>query len=279
MDAPLIIKPIPAQVVNELASFAPFDLKPFFQVDDACQFSAALQTGESLPKGMICTSDGFLTGIPAKGTVGNYEVVLTVQDAAGSVEATFTLVVKPSLAASATELGYLDELKAQVWQAIDQHLPIPDLTAMLERAVTPLDIYYLIERFGTLTIYDAFNLDTPGEKVPLQLAGASPHYHVFDRGSCLIACPKELFSHERTLEDGLKTARALAREVYTRDWTMEFVGFDKFTRAAWVELQHLGDKHGKRPEIINFNPTTNDLNLYTMQAIEKSVGQQPESDR
>ena len=271
MEAPLIIKPIPPQVINEMASFSPFDLKDFIQSKDgALQFSAGLQDGKALPKGMICTSDGILTGIPAKGTQGNYDVVVTASNEAGSVTADFTLAIKPSLATS-TEPDYIDKLKSQVWSALEKNMPIPDLTAMLERDITPMDLYYLLERWGTLTIYDAFNLDPPGAKTALTLEGVSKHYDVFDRGSCVVMCPKDLFSHERTMEDGLQTSRAIAREVYKRGWTVELVGFDKLSRAAWVELQHLGDKFGKRLEIINFVPTSRDLDLYTSQVLEQNI--------
>ena len=105
----------------------------------------------------------------------------------------------------------------------------------------------------------------------LTLEGTSPHYNVYDRGSCLVACPKDLFSHVRTIDDGLQTARAMAREVYKRDWTIELAGLDKMSRAAWVEIQHLGDLNGKRLEVINFIPTPDDVKVYSAQALEKSM--------
>lgn len=266
MQAPVLLKPIPAQVVNELAAYGPFDLKNFIQSPDGSkvQFQAELVDGEALPKGLICTSDGLLTGIPAKGTEGGYEIKLTAKNEAGSIETAIEFTVKPSLVT--IDAKYFDDLKSRAWEAIQQDLPIPDLHAMYEKPITPLEIYYLLERWGILTIWDAFNLDAPGEKKPLTLEGASKHYHVYDRGSCLVAAPKDLFSHERTLEDGLKTARAMAREVYRRGWTVELSGFDKMTRAAWVEIQHLSDKHGKQLEVINYHPTPNDVKLYQEEA-------------
>ena len=68
----------------------------------------------------------------------------------------------------------------------------------------------------------------------LQLKGISQHYNIYDCGSCLIGAPKDLFSHARTLEDALQTARVMAREAYQRKWTVEFVGFDKMARAARI---------------------------------------------
>lgn len=269
MEAPAIVKPIPPQVVNEGAAYGPFHLQPFIKTPDnsTVQFSGELTSGESLPKGMICTEDGILTGIPGKGTHGNYEIKITASNEAGFVEAIFVLTIKPSLTTNTTE--YMDQLKTQVWQALENNLPVPDLGDILDRPVTALDIYYLLERWAMLTIWDAFNLDPAGEKHLLVLEGASPHYNVYDRGSCLVASPKDLFSHERTLEDALQTARAMAREVYDRGWTIELAGFDKMTRAAWVEIQHLGDKHGKQLDIINFSPNPDDIKIYSIQALEK----------
>ncbi|MCL5272160.1 MAG: hypothetical protein M1486_02370, partial [Gammaproteobacteria bacterium] len=171
---------------------------------------------------------------------------------------------------------YLDQIKSQVWQALEQNLPIPDMSEMFEREITPLDIYYLLERWSILTIWDAFNLEMPGTKKSLTLPGASPHYHVYDRGSCLIATPKDLYSYERTIEDGLQTARAIAREAYNRGWTIELIGFDKLRRAAWIELQLLGDQKGKRLEVVNYDPSMEDIKLYTNQAIETTMRGKPE---
>jgi len=208
---------------------------------------AQLSTGEALPRGMICTSDGILTGIPAKGTEGNYEVEVTASNGFGSVKTTFSLMIKPAFVV--VDQVYLDRLKAQVWEALGQNLPIPEVSELYNQPFTPIEMYYLLERWGVIIIWNALNMDTPGEKILLTLEGASQYYVVYDRGSCLVAGPKDLLSHERTLQDGLVTARALANEVYKRGWTIELSGFDKFTRAAWIELQHLGDRNGKYLDI------------------------------
>ena len=272
MQAPVIIKQVPAHGVNERAAFGPFDLKDYVQAPDgsALTFQAELASGASLPKGLICTSDGIVTGIPAKDTQGNHEIIVHVVNEAGKVQLQFVLTIMPGLADKNSKL-YVDELKQQIWQALENHMEVPDLTAVLERAVTPLDVYYLLERWGTLTIYDAFNLDPPGTKNLIVLQGASEHYLTYDRGSCLVACPKDLFSHDRTVADGLRTSEALAREAFKRNWTVELIGFEKFTRAAWVEIQHLNDKSERKMEILNYEPTTNDMKLHYLQASEQSA--------
>lgn len=267
MHAPVLIKPIPAQVINEGAAYGPFDLKSFIQVPEggeAARFQAEVSDGRALPKGMICTTDGILTGIPAKDSQGNYEVMVTAENAVGSIQSKFILTIKPSLITTGGD--YFDKLKSQIWEALEQNLPIPDLGELYERPITALDIYYLLERWGTLTIWNAFDLNPPSDKKLLTLEGASKHYNVYDRGSSIVMCPKDLYSHERTIEDGLQTARAVAREIYNRGWTVEMAGFDKLTRAAWVEIQHLADKYGKPLEVINFNPSQHDLKLYSFEA-------------
>ena len=84
MGAPVLVKPIPAQVINEQAAYGPFDLKQYIEVQEGgaagLHFQAELSDGQSLPQGLICTSDGLITGIPAKGTEGHYEIIVTLKN-------------------------------------------------------------------------------------------------------------------------------------------------------------------------------------------------------
>ena len=261
--APVLIQPILRQVVNEQAAFGPIDLNDYIESpdrSDKVRFSAGLQGGAALPSGLICTSDGQFTGIPAKGTAGMYDFIITAENQSGSLQVPLMFLIKPSLATKSSD--YLEKVKTQVWEALINQQPLPELSELLDRPVTELDMYYLLERWGILKIWDAFNLDPPHDKKLLQLSGLNPHYNVFDCGCFLIGAPKNLFSHERTLLDGLQMAQVMAREVYQRGWVVELVGFEKYTRAAWVEIQQLGDKHGKRLEVINFNPSPGDVKLY-----------------
>jgi len=266
MAKPALITPIPPQIVNELASYPPLDLKEFIQSPDGetLHFTAELKGGAALPRGMIVTADGILTGIPAKDTQGVHEILVTADSDTASFNTIFVFTIKPAM--TQTEAGYIEKLKVQVWDAMQKNLPIPELRDLMELPVSELDVYWLLERWGTLTIWNAFNLDPPSEKKALNLQGASPHYHVYDRGSSLIMCPKDLYSHERTLADGMQTAKAMAREVYQRGWTIEMAGLSKWTRNVWVELQMQGDVHGKYLDIINYTPTKEDEQIYTAQA-------------
>lgn len=271
MAAPVSVKPIPAQTINELAAYGPIDFKDFIQTPDQSPFTfkAELKNGDGLPQGLIFTTDGFFTGIPAKGTIGLYEVLLTAENEDGKIEEKFVLTIKPGLLENA---DYLEKIKTQVWEALQQQLPLPDLQEIYDRPITLNDIYYLLERWGVVTIWDAFNLESPGEKKLLDLEGLSEHYYVYDRGSCIVGTPKDLFTYKRTIEDGLQTARIMAREAHQRGWTVELTGFEKMTRAAWVEIQRLNDATGKRIEVMNYNPTPDDLKLYTNQTPLPKIG-------
>lgn len=257
-----LIKQIPMQVVKEGAAFGPLNLSDFIQssTGSTIRFRAELRNGNVLPQGLICTSDGIINGIPAAGTQGNYDVKVIATDIEGvEGEIDFALNIHTRIALEKDSSA----VKSQVWDALTKNLPIPELEEVLNRPITAAEIYYLLQRFGILTIWDVYNLEMPQTKKVLSLEGISEHYVVYDRGSCLVGAPKDLYSHERTLEDGLQTARAMAREVYNRGWTIELAGFDKLIRGAWVELQILGNKHGKFLDILHFQPTAEDLRVYT----------------
>ncbi len=272
MPAMILTKAIPDQIVNEGGVLKPFDLKEFIQIPDPrsqVRFQAGLEDGRPLPKGLICTGEGALSGIPAQGTEGSYVVVIKAQDVEGEELVTsFNLTIKPVKTTEQQDL--LRDLKSQVWEAVGKGQPVPalpDLGGIFNWPITPFDVYYLLERFAYLTIWDAYNLDPPGKLLPLNLKGASSHYQVVDRGSCLVASPKDLFSYTRTPQDALITARALADEVYNRGWTIEFSGFDKMVRAAWVRLQILGKQKGKYLEILHYTASPEDSIIFTKEIV------------
>lgn len=268
-SAPIIIKEIPSQIINEGASFGPLNLSEHIQslneISGTVKFQAELTSGAPLPKGLICTTAGIISGIPASGTQGAHEVLITASnDSGASVTAQFLLTIKERIAIEPPESFAV--FKNKVWDALKKNLPLPEMSEIFERPISAVELYYLLERFAVLTIWDVYNLEMPAEKKLLQLPGASKHFNLYDRGSCLVAAPKDLFSHERTVGDALESSRVLAREVYKRGWTIEMSGFNKMTRAAWVELQLLGDKHGKHLDILRYDPTADDLRIYTEQA-------------
>lgn len=266
---PFLNEAIPRQVVHEGAALGPLYLGDFIHspqdemLGDAppIRFTAELSDGRALPSGCICTSEGLLTGLPANGTHGQYTILVTADNGAGSFQTEFELTI---LERNLMEEGssYFTHLKSRVWEALGNNLPLPEIQELFDRPLTVIEVYYLLQRFATLTIWDVYNLDPPSDKKLLTLPGVSEHYNVYDRGSCLVGAPKDLFSHERNLQDALQTAKAMAAEVFKRGWTIEFAGFDKMSRAGWVELQVLADRHGKSIEILHYQPSTNDFKLY-----------------
>jgi hypothetical protein len=261
-QAPVQIKTIPQLITHVGAVLGPVDLKLLIQSPTKMRFSAAQVDGSAFPDGLICTGNGLISGIAGANTEGNYDIVITIQnDTEEPLVIQTRLIVKERL--SAEDPFFLNDLKSQIWQALGENLPIPEMNEFVNRPITPVEIYYLLQRYAVLTIWDVYNLEQPGDKIVLNLEGLNPHYHIYDRGSCLVAAPKDLFSHERTMADALDVSRTLAKEVYKRGWTIEFAGFNKMVRAAWVELQHLGDKHGKKLEILHYIVSPEDMRVYT----------------
>lgn len=265
----VLIKAIPPQVVNEGAVLGPLDLSEFIGSSDGentpVQFVGGLSGGRPLTQGLICTESGTLGGIPAAGTHGAYEIMILAKNVAGAeLTTTLSLTINESISMLEGH-QYFTELKSQVWEALGQNLPLPDMQSMGERPLTLAEVYYLMERFATMTIWDVHNLETPSDHGVLQLEGESPHFRVYDRGSCLVGAPIDLFSHQRTLADALQTAKVMAREVYKRNWTVELTGFNKMVRASWIEIQLLVHKHGKPLEVLHYEPTEADKKLYQAQ--------------
>lgn len=273
-----LTKPVPAQIVNEGATFGPLDFNNFFQSSSKMTFRAELADGQSLPQGLICMSNGIMNGIPAAGTQGSYKIIVTVTDVETEETTTeFDFTINQRLSMDEKDQLY-SKIKSEVWDALGKNLPLPEIGDLLNRPVTMAEVYYLLQQFATLTIWDVYNLEYPSEKNLLKLEGVSEYYNVYDRGCCIIGTPKDLFSHERTLEDTLNTARAMAREVYKRGWVIEFAGFDKMVRAAWVELQLLGAKNGKSLEVLHYNPSTNDLKIFDSELASQQTGPSPQQE-
>ncbi len=249
---PILMQAIPDQVINAGAAYGPFDLNAFFQFppeSENIRFIAELSTGAALPKGLICTSEGMLTGIPAKGTEGSYGIVVIIEvDGVAALTTQFNFTIKSRIASEGD--NFFSNFKTQIWGALAQDLPIPDLS-FFDRPITADEINYLLQRWAALTILDTHNLNARTEKKLLQLEGASKHYNIYDCGNCLIGAPKDLYSYERTTADALQTARVMAREVYNRGWSIEIKTFDdRMERVAMDELHQLGEQHGKHLEIM-----------------------------
>ncbi|MES2204134.1 MAG: hypothetical protein V4496_02835 [Pseudomonadota bacterium] len=154
--------------------------------------------------------------------------------------------------------GFSEEKRA-IWEAIIQGQSIPELKELMDRPISHQEIYYLLSRISYFVIWDANNSAPAGVLQALALKGASEMFNVYDRGSCIVATPKQLFDHNRTLKHGVETAQAMANEVFQRGWRVEFGGFDKMVRAAWVEFELLSQKFGKPVSYSYFNPSSQDV--------------------
>lgn len=274
LNPPILVKEIPMQVVHE-GGILNFNFNEFIESPDAAsgvvRFFAELSDGRALPQGVICTTDGLLTGIPANGTQGTYEAMIVAENESGiPFTVQFQLVIKPRMEMEEVN-RYFTGLKGQIWEALEEGMAPPELTELLNRPLTHDDIYYLMMRFATLKIWDVFNLEPPTEAKLIEIEGVSPHFNVYDRGSYIVGTPKDLFSYERTLEDALQTAKAMAREAYRRSWTVEMTGLGKMARACWVEFHLLMEKHGKQIEIINYAPTPKDKFLFEAEIKAETV--------
>jgi hypothetical protein len=267
---PVVMKALPPIVTNEGSPCGPLDLKEYIESpnpanDGEVRFYAKLPGDVSLPKGLICTTDGLLGGMSMQGTAGTYQINLTAEnDCPEPIGVIISLTINEALAAE--DPGQTRKLKQDAWDALGKDMPIPEMTDALSRPVTAEEVYYLMQRFAVMSIWDVYNLEPAGDKTLLTLTGASPHYNIYDRGSCLVGAPKDLFSHQRTLADALQTAKAMAREVYKRGWTIEFSGFNKMVRAAWIELRVMGEKTGKQLEVLHYTPSLEDMKVYSAES-------------
>lgn len=269
--------------VNEGSSIEPIDLKPFVDnpTSKPLKFTAELVLGGELPKGLTCSSDGIITGAPEKGSANDlpydvliitecedlqpliFDIYLTIASSE-SQEATGTLQDKKGTEADAmkSEYGIIPEQLEQFWALFSDDLSHPDLKELLTRRVTPADIYHLLGRFATLTIWNADDISPAVNGKLMGLKEASAHYLVYDFGVALIATPKELYSSERTIEDSLQTARAMIREIQRREWNIQLAGYDKMVTAAWVEANRLNSlKKGHEIRVEYYEPTVADQNI------------------
>jgi hypothetical protein len=274
IKGPVLVKPLPLLDMHADTPFA-INLSDYISSPDGgivkfyCE--DAVTTG-TLPDGLICTEDGLLGGIPKTETVGNYSyVIIAENDSKDSLVVPLELKVTPKNAAD--DPDFLANIKPQVWDALGKDLPTPSLQDILTRPITATEIYYLLQRFASLTIWDVSNLNTPAEKTLIALPEANKYYNIFDMGSCLVGAPKDLFTHERTLADALQTAQVMAREAHKRFHTIEFSGFNKMISAAYVEMQVLTNTTGKQLNILHYTPKPLELDMVAVktQAIRPSI--------
>lgn len=140
------------------------------------------------------------------------------------------------------------------------------MSDFIHRPVSKTDVYYLLQLFFPLKVWNAFDFSKPKSYTEIQIPGQSAHFRIVDGGSCFIMHPRELFSHERSIKDGIQTAKALASFIHDKMWTVEMAGFEKGQRAFWVQWQHRNIQKESEYDILRYNPTQQDLHVYHNEA-------------
>lgn len=278
----------------ELHEMAPIDLKTFVvnPTNHSLRITSESVMGGDLPAGLVCSPEGVLSGIPARGTASEIpNDILVFVECEGALPLTFDIyltiypaenlsVILPENEATAMFKADAERMKEEYgidlgqlenfWGLFSDDLSHPDLKEFLTRKIKPADIYYLLGRFATLTIWNADDVSPADEGQMIQLKEASPHFFVYDFKVALIATPKDLYEASRTLEDALQTARAMVLEVQRRKWNVQLAGYDKMVTAAWVEANRLNDlKQGHAIKVEYYSPTPTDQHI-----LQYSLGKQ-----
>jgi len=251
---------VPVIELNELSDVEPIDLREFLEVpaDVGALFFEVDEEGDRLPLGLTLSEEGILSGKPAQGTQKStaYQVVVVVQDAkVPPFILTLQIKVNEAKALEGEEALWVNKLQ-NYWRSFANDLNLPDIETILTREVSASDIYYLLERYGTLMIWNADDL-RPADKGRLfDLKEISSRYNVYDFDVVLVATPKALYDPARTINDGYMTAEAMIHEIHQRAWNIEMAGHDKLMRRAWLEVQKLNRLgKGHHIEIHNYSPS------------------------
>jgi hypothetical protein len=248
---------IPPFKVNEGAEFDAVDLKDYIDNpgDHPLEFKVDTEESDLLPAGMVCAKNGVLSGAPIAGVAKelSYKVVIVVTCGdLTPLALDLEIAVYESIAAEGAEFTDLKNF----WQAFANDLALPDIKTILEREISPADIYYLLGRYGTLIVWNADDLRPAEGGELISIEGVSERYNVYDFEVALVASPKGLYDSKRNLKDGYQTAEAMINEVYKRKWNIEMAGYDKLVNTAWIEVQRLNDLHADHKiEVYNYAPT------------------------
>lgn len=229
------------------------------------KFSAELSLGGELPVNLSCSEEGRITGTLEKNTATFLPYsVLVVAQAEGVEPLTFEvyLHVDPPLGAAfetesgaelegeeaaltgdetaePAEMEFNLEQFDQYWHLFSEKMDLPDLEELLTRRVTPREIYYFINKFATLTVWNSDDFRPADNGKLLDILDENDQFLVYDFEVALVATPKELFSTSRTPKDARSVAAAMIQEAHHRKWNVELAGFDKMVSAAWVEAEYL----------------------------------------
>ncbi|HCU05027.1 MAG: hypothetical protein A2X77_06130 [Gammaproteobacteria bacterium GWE2_42_36] len=267
---------------NEGSELTPIDLKTLINnpSNEPLTFALELSTGGELPAGLTCTAEGIIQGTPAIGTHQDvpYDIVVVAQ--AATTEPLVFAIQLLILASESNQnnaeytiteaVDIVDELAFKnYWQSVMENLDLPDLETLLTRKITKSELYYLLERFATFTVWNADDLRLAVDGKAIEINGASSLFQVYDFEVALVASPKDLYATNRTLADCVQTARAMIQEAHHRKWNVELTGYDKMIRAAGIEAARLNKIMADYTmEIENYELTDADFEIlnYTLKS-------------
>ncbi|OGT07243.1 MAG: hypothetical protein A2103_03925 [Gammaproteobacteria bacterium GWF2_41_13] len=268
--------------INEGAELTPIDLKTLINnpANEPLTFALELAEGGTLPSGLTYTPEGLIQGTPAIGTHQDipYDIVVTVQAATAEplIFAIQLFIFAAKTSESSTDYtmaevtDIIDEMAFKnYWQAVMENLDLPDLETLLTRKITKSELYYLLERFATFTVWNSDDLRLAIDGKMIELDGASPLFQIYDFEVALVASPKDLYATNRTLADCVQTARAMIQEAHRRKWNVELTGYDKMIRAAGIEAARLNKLMADYTmEIENYELTGADFEIlnYTLKS-------------
>ncbi|OGT30883.1 MAG: hypothetical protein A3E87_07840 [Gammaproteobacteria bacterium RIFCSPHIGHO2_12_FULL_35_23] len=245
------VKPIK---VNEDSPIQPLELNSYLEnpTNQPLKFSATLATGESLPTWLSFSEAGVLAGKPPVGAARPLPYLIKVLAITPDKKLELNFEIRVYKPKTAEEIA---KSRQEAWQALAKQGVLPEsIQEIIERPVTSADIYYLLSRFASFTVWNAEDMRLAVNGKLIQVAGASDKFNIYDFEVCLVITPKDLYSHDRGLGDALKTARAATQEVYRRKWHIELGGFDKMADAAWYEAYDLNKRGEHQMEIRNYEP-------------------------
>lgn len=215
-------------------------------------FEASVDGNSPLPEGLSFSKEGVLSGTPNAKTARDmpYEIVVKVDTSTDQLTFNFSLYIFKTVT-----IDEIKEIRLDTWRELAENGIVPeDMQEVINRPTTKQDIYHLLQRFATFTVWNADDLRLADIGEMVEVKGISKHYNVYDFEVCLVATPKELYSHNRTLGDSLETAKAMVRDVHKRGWHVEFGGFDRMATAAWYEVRKTNATNQHQMEVRNYQP-------------------------
>lgn len=233
---------------REMRAFALADCLP----DDIDIEEILLDTakGDALPDGLTLDDKGVIRGVPRMGaSVGSpYQLMIDIND-----ETCFQPIeLRVGIQMNPEEIA---KRQLDIWRAYQQGAELPqDFIELLDRPITKLDVYHLVERFASFTVWNADDLALAKTGRKIKIRDVSEKYQVYDFDVCLVATPKDLYASDRSLTHALHTAKAMVREAHRRRWHVEFGGFDKMAMAAWYEVNNLNSRSRHKMAVRNYTP-------------------------